>query len=172
MFSLLARLNLIRREHRPTATLFARFNARQACSVAAALILLSLGLPFGANAEESYTPAKNWVANLFTNEGYHEITARGTEMRMISAREFQVIDLSLTIYSGDAAEKLDTILLSPAATFLPAEKTAHGEKWVRFIGENIEASGTRWVYRHDAKKISLDGDVRVTFSAELKNLLQ
>ena len=135
-------------------------------------MLLFVGLPFSLNAEESYTPAKNWVANLFTNEGYHSMTARGTEMRMITAHEFQVIDLSLTIYSGDAGEKLDTILLSPAATFLPDAKTARGEKSVRFIGENIEASGTRWVYLHDAKKISLDGNVRVTFSAELKNLLQ
>ena len=105
-------------------------------------MLLFVGLPFSLNAEESYTPAKNWVANLFTNEGYHSMTARGTEMRMITAHEFQVIDLSLTIYSGDAGEKLDTILLSPAATFLPDAKTARGEKSVRFIGENIEASGT------------------------------
>lgn len=100
------------------------------------------------------------------------MTARGSEATLITSHEIQVIDLNLTIFSGDAATRVDTILLSPAATFLPDAKIARGEKSVRYIGENIEASGTRWVYRHDAKKISLDGDVRVTFSAELKNLLQ
>jgi hypothetical protein len=126
----------------------------------------------GVSADEPFTPAKNWTLSFWTNEGFRQMTARGTEATFITSNEIQVIDLNLTIFSGDAATHVDTILLSPSATFLPDAKTARGEKSVRYIGENIEASGTRWVYRHDAKKISLDGDVRVTFSAELKNLLQ
>ena len=91
---------------------------------------------------------------------------------VIDSKRFDVVDLNLTLFSGDAASRVETILLSPAATFLPDDKVAQGEKSVRFIGDEIEASGTRWVYRHGEKKISLDGSVHVTFNAELKNLLQ
>ncbi len=100
------------------------------------------------------------------------MTARGSEARLVNEHQFEVVDLNLTLFTGDASAKVDTILLSPAATFLPDAKIARGDKSVRFIGDEIEASGTHWIYRHEEKKISLDGDVRVTFRAELKNLLQ
>jgi hypothetical protein len=123
-------------------------------------------------AADITAPAMNWALPLFTKEGHHSMTARGSEARLVNADRIDVVDLNLTVFSGDAASLVETILLSPAATFLPNEKTAHGEKSVRFIGDDVEASGTRWIYRHDEKKISLHGDVRVTFRAELKNLLQ
>jgi len=100
------------------------------------------------------------------------MTARGTEARAIGSKRLDVVNLNLTLFSGDAAARVETILLSPAATFLPDDKIAHGEKSVRFIGEQLEASGTKWVYRHAENKISLDGNVHVRFNAELKNLLQ
>jgi hypothetical protein len=116
---------------------------------------------------------ENWSLPQFSNEGYRTMTARGTRARIDPVQhQYDVVDLNLTLFSGDAATRVETILLSPAATFLPNEKIARGEKSVRYIGDKIEASGTRWVYRHEEEKISLDGDVRVTFSAELKNLLQ
>lgn len=126
-------------------------------------------ITFAANIT---APAKNWVLPLFSKEGHRSMTARGSEARLIDDNHFEVVDLNLTLFTGDEVAQVDTILLSPAATFLPADKIAHGEKSVRFIGDEIEASGTRWVYRHAEKKISLDGNVRVTFRAELKNLLQ
>ena len=122
-------------------------------------------------AADITAPAKNWVLPMFTKEGFRSMTARGTEARLVTANHFEVVDLNLTLFSSDAVTRVETILLSPAATFLPNEKIARGEKSVRFIGDDIEASGTRWVYRHEEKKISLEGDVRVIFSAELKNLL-
>jgi len=170
MFSFFTRLTSLRCSGRERA---APSGIRERVIRAATVLALLLpGLSLCVNAAESYAPAKNWVLPLFTKEGFRQMTARGTEARLVTAHEFEVIDLNLTVFSGDAAMRVDTILLSPAATFLPDTKTAHGDKSVRFIGEDIEASGTRWLYRHQAKKISLDGDVRVTFSAELKNLLQ
>jgi hypothetical protein len=118
------------------------------------------------------SPAKNWILPLFTKEGYRSITARGSEARLSSPREFQVKDLNLTFFSEDPATTVETVILSPAATFLPDEKRAHGENHVRFIRDDVEASGTRWIYWHADKKISLDGDVRVTFHAEMKDLLR
>ena len=100
------------------------------------------------------------------------MTARGSEARAVDAHRFDVVDLNLTLFSGDAASRVETILLSPAASFLPDAKIAKGDKSVRFIGDEVEATGTHWIYRHEEKKISLDGAVRVIFHAELKNLLQ
>jgi len=123
-------------------------------------------------AADITAPAMNWALPFFTKEGHHAMTARGSEMRYINANHVEVIDLNLTVFSGDAAAKVETILLSPAATFLPNDRIARGEKSVRFIGDDIEASGRQWTYWQQEKKISLQGDVRVTFRAELKNILQ
>ena len=135
----------------------------------ALLVACSAPVAFAANIT---APAKNWVLPLFSKEGHRSMTARGSEARLVDDNHFEVVDLNLTLFSGDEVAQVDTILLSPAATFLPDQKIAHGEKSVRFIGDDIEASGTRWVYRRAEKKISLDGNVRVIFRAELKNLLQ
>jgi hypothetical protein len=134
--------------------------------------LLVLGLAGSVVAAEVSAPAINWVFPLFSKEGYRTVLARGSEARVTGEHQFAVVNLNLTFFSGDAATTVETIILSPAATFLPEAKLAHGEESVRFIRDDVEASGTRWVYNHGEKKISLDGDVRVTFRAELKDILK
>jgi hypothetical protein len=136
------------------------------------LFLLLSPSPFLLRAREITAPARNWVLPLFTPEGYRSMIARGSEARAATNHRFEVTNLNLTLFTGDAATAVDTVILSPQATFLPDEKRAHGEKSVRVIRDDVEASGTRWTYWHDQKKISLDGDVRVTFQAELKDLLK
>jgi hypothetical protein len=133
---------------------------------------LALLLAPAAFAADFAAPAKNWVLPLFTKEGFRSMTARGTEARVSGERQFEVTDLNLTLFSGDPAMTVETIILSPSATFLPDQKKAHGEKKVRFIRDDVEATGVRWIYWQDDKKISLDGSVRVTFHAELKDLLR
>ncbi|MEO6003462.1 MAG: hypothetical protein ABIZ04_01870 [Opitutus sp.] len=136
------------------------------------LCFVGLALISSATAAESTAPALNWSLPFFSSEGFRTMTARGSEARAVDAHRFDVVDLNLTLFSGDAASRVETILLSPAASFLPDAKIARGDKSVRFIGDEVEATGTRWIYRHTEKKISLDGSVRVIFHAELKNLLQ
>lgn len=123
-------------------------------------------------AAELNAPAKNWVFPVFSKEGYRTMTARGTEARVTAEHQFDVVDLNLTLFSGDAAAKVENIILSPAATFQSDKKIAHGEKSVRYIGDDVEATGTRWRYWQTEKKISLDGNVKVVFQAELKDLLK
>lgn len=147
------------------ADTFPPFGIRHLALVIAATV--SVAAPAQVTA-----PARNWVLPLFTAEGYRSMIARGSEARAVSNHQFDVTDLNLTLFSGDAAMHIDTIILAPQATFLPDEKRAHGEQSVRVIRDEVEASGTRWIYWHDQKKISLDGDVRVTFQAELKDLLK
>lgn len=135
-------------------------------------IILPLLFATAGSAADKSAPAKNWVFPMFSKEGFRSMTARGSEARVTGEHQFEVVDLNLTLFSGDAAAKVENIVLSPAATFQSDKKIAHGEKSVRFIGDDIEATGTRWVYYQTQKKISLDGAVRVTFQAELKDLLK
>ena len=145
---------------------------RRSSTLLAGLCIVGLARFSSANAAESSAPALNWSLPFFSSEGFRTMTARGSEARAVDAHRFDVVDLNLTLFSGDAASRVETILLSPAASFLPDAKIAKGDKSVRFIGDEVEATGTHWIYRHAEKKISLDGAVRVIFHAELKNLLQ
>lgn len=138
---------------------------------AAAILIALVGACFAAGGEIT-APALNWVLPVFTKEGFRSMTARGAEARVTGDHQFEVIDLNLTMFSGDAAARVENIILSPAATFLSQARIARGDKYVRFIGDEVEATGMHWVYLRNEKKISLDGAVRVTFNAELKNLLK
>lgn len=117
-------------------------------------------------------PAKNWSATLFTKQNFHSMTLRGAEARFGEGSAINVVDLNLTIFAGDATNRVETILLSSAATFHPKENTASGEKGVRLIRDDLEAAGTRWTYEHAQKKVSLHDHVRIVFYAELKSILK
>lgn len=117
-------------------------------------------------------PAMNWVLPLFTDkEGWRTMTLRGTDVRQ-AKDHLAVTDLSITVFSGDAAAKVDTILLSPDAQYYPKENRATGAKAVRVIRDDIEVTGNGWNYDHAAKKVSLDNNVRVVFRAELNDILK
>lgn len=105
-------------------------------------------------------------------EGYREMSVRGSEVHPAGPGEINVTDLSITVYSGDAAAHVDTMLLSPSASFFTKANRASGDKTVRLLRDDLEASGTRWTYDQAQKKVSLDGRVRIVFIAELKDLLK
>ncbi len=117
-------------------------------------------------------PAVNWVLPIFTDkDGFRSMTLRGSEVRPQGPR-VAVTDLSITIFSGDAAAQIESMLLSPAAVFVPKENRAGGEKSVRLIRDDLEVNGVGWTYDHQAKKVSLQHNVRVTFRAQLPDILK
>lgn len=117
-------------------------------------------------------PAYNWVLPIFTDkEGYRSMTLRGTEVRP-DGKNIAVTDLSIWIFSGDAAAQIDSILLAPQALFSPKENRVSGDQDVRFIRDDIEVTGTGWSYDHAAKKVSLRQNVRVKFTAQMKDILK
>lgn len=118
-------------------------------------------------------PAKNWVLPLFTaKEGFRSMTLRGSEVKPVGTARVEVVDLSITVFSGDAAANVETMLLSPAASFFPKEKRATGEKTVRLIRDDIELVGEGWAYDHEGKRVSLARNVRVVFRAQLNDILK
>ena len=120
----------------------------------------------------SDAPIVNFRLPTFTAEGHREWLVRGSEARMPSLQEVDVRELTLTIFTGDASERIDTMILSPVAKVLPEQQLVAGPEAIRVLNDEFEASGADWSYDHRAKRISIRKDVRVAFRAELKNLLQ
>jgi hypothetical protein len=137
-------------------------------------LLFALALwPHLTRAAGSGPPATNWVLPIFTDkEGYRSLTARGSEVRQIEKDRITVTDLSITVFSGDASARVETVFLSPLATFLTKANQATGDKFVRVVRDDLEATGTRWTYDHARKHVTLAGDVRIVFNAEVKDLLK
>ncbi len=154
---------------------FDRFPARAPRRAAlAALLLAAAALAPGqvTTRVTSDAPIVNFRLPTFTADGHREWLVRGSEARMPSLQEVDVRELTLTIFSGDAAERIDTMILSPVARVLPEQQTVAGPETIRVINDELEASGADWSYDHRAKRISIRKDVRVAFRAELRNLLQ
>ena len=100
------------------------------------------------------------------------MTLRGSEVRPVGPARIDVTDLSITIFSGDAAARVDTMLLSPNASFFPKDNRASGEKSVRLIRDDIEVTGEGWTCEQNGKKVSLAKNVRVVFRTQLKDILK
>jgi hypothetical protein len=119
-------------------------------------------------------PARNWVWPRFTREGYRWMTLRGTEVREISANQIDIVDLNITVYSQNPAAQIESIILSPAASYFTREERAAGAQGVRLIdfGHALEVTGDDWKFEPARKKISIARNVRVVIHAPLPNLLQ
>jgi len=129
-------------------------------------------VPAAAGPALPDSPAVNWVLPIFSDrEGHRLMKLQGTEVRPVDGR-IAITNLMITTFTGDARAAVDSILLSPRAVFSPKDHTARGEQTVRFIQDDVEVTGTRWAYEHAAKKVSLEGDVRVTFRARITDILR
>lgn len=126
-----------------------------------------------ASPAVSASPATNWVLPLFTDrEGYRSMTLRGSEIRPAADGSIGVTDLSITVFSEDAQARVDSVLLSSHATFLPKANRAAGDGAVRLIRDDLEVNGTGWTYDHAGKKVSIRRNVRVAFKAQLNDILK
>ena len=134
------------------------------------LLLLTVSLP--AADEPLASPAKNWVLPLFTKEGYRSMTLGGTEVRPVGNNRLDVVDILIRTFTGGANAKLDSMLMSPAATFLLDEKIARGRSAVRLLFDDIEITGEDWIYDHAAKKVSIARHTHITFTAQLPDLIK
>lgn len=142
-------------------------------------LLLCAAAPFAAAQSNTRlstdAPVVNFRLPTFTAEGFREWLVRGSEARYHSAKEFEVRELTLTVFSGDSSDRISSMILAPSARVLPEERTVTGAESIRVLNDDLEASGLDWRVHQPAEKvveISMRKNVRVTFRAELKNLLQ
>jgi hypothetical protein len=117
-------------------------------------------------------PARNWTLPLFTKEGYRQMTLRGDEVRPVTSDRIDITGMNVTVFSGKADAKVDSVLLSPAATFTIAEKIARGDRSVRLIRDDVEVSGEGWTYLYNEKKVLISRHAHVVFHSALPDILK
>jgi len=126
----------------------------------------------GAGATSS-EPIKNFVLPTFTPaEGYRSMLLRGSEAYMLTPALIQLDNMNLTVFSGDASNRIVSILLSPVARVSLDQHTAGGPGAVRLVRDDLELTGEQWTYDQVEKRISIARHVRVVFHSELKDLLK
>lgn len=117
-------------------------------------------------------PIVNFRLPTFNPAGFRQWLVRGSEARIHDRNDIAINGLTLTVFSGNAADRIETMLLSPVARVAPEDQVISGPGTIRVIDDEFEASGSDWRYAHQDRFISINQNVRVTFRAELKNLLQ
>ena len=105
-------------------------------------------------------------------EGYRAWLVRGSEARVLGPNEIDIKELTLTIFTGDAKDGIETMILSPAAKVAPEDQVATGESGIRVINDGFEATGIGWRYEHKEKKVSITRHVRVVLHGEMKDILK
>lgn len=144
--------------------------------------LLLLLLPVVAFAASSTTqvsadrPIINFRLPTFTADGFRSWLVRGSEARLSGNNQIDIVGLTLTIFTGTAEDKIDTMILSPAARVQPEEALVTGPDTIRVINDEFEASGSDWRFTHHKaakeNRISINRNVHVTFRAELTDILK
>jgi Lipopolysaccharide-assembly, LptC-related len=120
-------------------------------------------------------PILNFSLPTFTNPGGHrDWLIRGSQAWMTDTDSIDIKELNATIFSGDASNRIDTIMVSSAAQVRPKEKIITSDSPLRIINvdDGFEATSEGWMYTHQNKTVTLRKKVRVTLRAEIKNLLQ
>ena len=143
--------------------------------------LPAAGAPPGAGAPPAPTPAAtgplappahDWVLPLFTKEGYRQMTIKGDEVQPITADQIDMKMMNVTVFTGGAEPRVDSVILSPTAIFMINEKTARGEQAVRVIRDDMEVTGVGWNYDYNAKKVLIFHHVHVVFHSALPDILK
>jgi hypothetical protein len=117
-------------------------------------------------------PAKNWTLPLFTREGYRQMTLKGAEVRPVTSDQVDIGGLDVTVFSGGPEAKVDTVILSPAATFMINERVARGDQSVRLVRDDVDVTGVGWTYYYNEKKVLIAHNAHVVFHSGLPDILK
>jgi hypothetical protein len=145
---------------------------RPARRILAAAALLASALGLAAQDVAVGPPATNWTLPLFTREGYRQMTLRGDVVRPIDSDRVDIVGMDFTVFGGGPDAKIDSVILSPVATFMINERTAKGAGAVRLVRDDIEVTGEEWSYSYIEKKVLIMRKAHVVFHAALPDMLK
>ena len=117
-------------------------------------------------------PIVNFRLPDFTPEGHRSWLVRGSEARYANEGLVDIKELNLTIFTGQADAKVETLILSPAARVRIADRQVSGPDTIRVINDRFEATGSEWSYDHGEKKVSIARNVRVILHTQLNDILK
>lgn len=135
------------------------------------LAWLGVSVALAADPLDTQTPVSGFRLPTFEKNGHRAMLLQGSQA-IVQPDQIKLTDLNLTLFKGDAAGTVETVILSPAAIVEPEEETAHGTGAVRVIGDNFEITGTGWTYDHRQKRVSITSHARVVFRAPLPDILK
>jgi hypothetical protein len=138
----------------------------------AAAAILAASLQVTAEDSTLAPPARNWTLPMFTKEGYRQMTVRGDEVHPVSSDRVDINGMNVTVFSGGPDAKVDTVIVSPAASFLLTEKVGRGAGPVRMVRDDVEVSGEGWSYLYNEKKVLISRHAHIVFHAALPDILK
>jgi len=140
------------------------------------LLLPFLALAGAATAANPRVAADQPIVNFrvpdFTPEGNRSWLVRGTEARYIGDNQVDVKELNLTVFTGQADGKVETLFLSPSAEIHLEDLVARGHDTLRIINDKFEVTGADWTYSHKEKKVSIGRNVHVVLHTQVKDILK
>lgn len=134
---------------------------------AAAITLLGQAPQISAPA-----PVKNFSLPFFNDQGNRTLLVRGNEAILTDPRKPRFTDMTVTMFAADAANQVESVLLSKAATVDTETRVIEGTDAVRFVRDDVEVTGEAWRYEHSARRIIIQRNARVVLRAELPLLLK
>ena len=138
-------------------------------------LLFLLAVATGSAASTQIAPDKpivNFRLPDFTPEGNRAWLVRGTEARFVNAGQVDIKELNLTLFTGQADGKIETLILSPSAQVRVKDMLARGSESIRVINDRFEATGEDWSYLHKEKRVSIGRNVRVVLHTQLNDILK
>jgi hypothetical protein len=120
-------------------------------------------------------PAEGIKLLQYSDAGFRKSMLRGTQAHYVDKNHVDVTDMTLTLFTGDQTNAVDTMLLSPQAraSLEDRDVSVGGDGTVRLIRtDDFEVTGEQWTYNHTDKKILIKKNVHVIIHAELQNLLK
>jgi len=143
--------------------------------VCAISVALSLGATVsGADGPRITTnaPIRNFSLPSFNEKGFRTMLIRGSEAMLLNSNEVSLSNMTLTLFSGEADARVETVFVSPSARVLVAQRIVFGEETVRVVNDDFELLGTDWRYDDAKKTILISRHARVVFHAELKDVVK
>jgi hypothetical protein len=126
---------------------------------------------FAAPQVSATAPIKNFRLPVFTPEGFRHLMLRAGEALPTPTR-IDVQEMELTLFTGRADERIDSMLAAPSALFLPEKQFVSGRESVRLERLDLTVTGTDWSYDHASRKILIQHDSHLIFRATLGNILK
>lgn len=118
------------------------------------------------------TAGLNFNLKAFTAKGHLDFFLSGSRAAKTGTDRYEVTDMRLVRYKGDASNAIDTIVLAPNAGYQEDKKVASGTAGVRLIRDDLEVSGERWTYDQLGESLVVENKVEVTIHAVLPSLLK
>lgn len=135
-------------------------------------LLAAAGAPLPSADNLAAPTALNWELPLLSKEGYHTMTLHGSQATYRDNNRMDVVDLAITTFAGGAAPRVETVLLSPLASFLARENRASGPEAVRVIRDDFEVTGRDWTYDYNARRVTIARETRIVLHFQLGNILK